>query len=110
MSTSEDHEGLSGKLERETDALERKSQELGQEISDVRSDWDAKRQDPSVPGALPPPAEHDEDPKGGPENQDHHDQDQDHQDQDQDPDPDPDPDPDQDQDPDQDPDPQDQDR
>jgi hypothetical protein len=70
MSTSEDHEGLSEKLERETDRMERQSQELGQNISDVRSDWDAKRQDPSVPGAPPAPAEHDEDPKGERESQD----------------------------------------
>ena len=55
MSTSEDHEGLAEELERETDALAREGKKLDQEISDTRSDWEAKRSDPSVPGAPPPP-------------------------------------------------------
>jgi hypothetical protein len=54
MSTSEDHEGLANELERETDALKRESDQLGQEISDARSDWESKRNDPSVPGAPAP--------------------------------------------------------
>jgi hypothetical protein len=57
MSTSEDHEGLSHDLEEEADRLEKESAHLGDEISDVRSDWEAKRQDPAVPGAPPPEGE-----------------------------------------------------
>ena len=33
MSTSEDHEGLADELERETEALKRESDRLGEEIS-----------------------------------------------------------------------------
>jgi hypothetical protein len=62
MSTSEDHEGLADKLEQESEALKRESDKLGQEISDTRSDWEAKRNDPSVAGAPPPP---DDDDGGG---------------------------------------------
>jgi hypothetical protein len=60
MSTSEDHEGLANKLERETEALQRESDKLGQEIADTRTDWEAKRNDPSVPGAPPPPPKEDD--------------------------------------------------
>jgi glyoxylase-like metal-dependent hydrolase (beta-lactamase superfamily II) len=68
MSTSEDHEGLANELERETDALQRESDKLDQEIADTRADWEAKRNDPSVPGAPPPPPKEggDEDEVGGP--------------------------------------------
>jgi hypothetical protein len=57
MSTSEDHEGLADELERETDALQHETDKLGQEIADTRSDWEAKRNDPSIPGAPAPEGE-----------------------------------------------------
>jgi hypothetical protein len=47
----EDHEGLSEKLEREADHLEDKVKELGEDIAETRSDWEAKKKDPAVPGA-----------------------------------------------------------
>jgi hypothetical protein len=67
MSTSEDHEGLANELERETEALQGESDKLGQEIADTRTDWEAKRNDPNIPGATPPPAKEDvdEDEAGG---------------------------------------------
>ena len=55
MSTSEDHEGLARELEREADRLQAQQERLADEIKDVRSDWEAKRQDEGVPGAPPPP-------------------------------------------------------
>jgi hypothetical protein len=69
MSTSEDHEGLANELERETEALKREGDKLDQEIADTRTEWEAKRNDPSIPGAPPPPAKEagedgEEDPAG----------------------------------------------
>jgi hypothetical protein len=62
----EDHEGLSEELEQEADELERKADEVGDQIEGVRRDWEAKKADPSVPGARkddedasPPPPEAD---------------------------------------------------
>lgn len=61
----EDHEGLAEELEREADHLESKVKELGEEIGAARSDWEAKKKDPAVPGAQdnddagPPPPEAD---------------------------------------------------
>ena len=40
--------------EDEADRLEQRSEQLGEEISDVKQDWEAKRQDESVPGAPAP--------------------------------------------------------
>lgn len=45
---------LARQREREADELEQHSESLEGEISDVRQDWQSKRQDPSVPGAPPP--------------------------------------------------------
>jgi hypothetical protein len=64
MSTSEDHEGLANELERESDALKRENDKLGQDIADARDDWESKRNDPSIPGASPPP-DHDDEEDGG---------------------------------------------
>jgi hypothetical protein len=41
-------------LAREADRLEQRSDELGSEIDQARSDWQRKRADESVPGAIPP--------------------------------------------------------
>ncbi|HWF51721.1 MAG TPA: hypothetical protein VG294_13870 [Solirubrobacteraceae bacterium] len=49
-----DPDKLARKRERETDELEQRSDSLEREISDVRQDWQRKRQDPDIPGALPP--------------------------------------------------------
>jgi hypothetical protein len=47
--------------ERAADAMERRSSELQGEIEGVSRDWEAKRSDPKVPGANPPPDEGAED-------------------------------------------------
>jgi hypothetical protein len=52
MSSDPDH---IARLEAEVDALEKQSKRLGDDISDVREDWQHKREDAGVPGA--PPAE-----------------------------------------------------
>jgi hypothetical protein len=60
MSEREDHEGLADELERESDKLSQRTKELGEEIGDVRDDWERKRADEGVPGA-PPRLDEDED-------------------------------------------------
>jgi hypothetical protein len=56
----EDYEKLADQLKNESDRLEQRSNELGEEISDVRDDWQRKRNDPGVPGAPPPESEESE--------------------------------------------------
>jgi hypothetical protein len=54
--TSEtDPGGLHEQLEGEANKLEEQSERLGDEVQDARQDWQQKRADPSVPGAIPPP-------------------------------------------------------
>ena len=50
---SEAHEEQHERLEREAAELERRSERLGDEIADVRQDWDAKKADDNVPGTPP---------------------------------------------------------
>jgi hypothetical protein len=52
-----DYERLLEKLEHEADALARRSQELQGEVDDTRADWERKRADQSVPGAVAPDAQ-----------------------------------------------------
>ena len=59
MSEHEEHERLANELEQQTDRLQAHSDELGGEISDVRQDWERKRKDEGVPGAVPPSEESD---------------------------------------------------
>lgn len=49
----EDPESLADELEDEADRLEQRSKELGEDISDVKQDWERKRSDEAVPGANP---------------------------------------------------------
>ena len=42
------------RLAREVDRMEQRSDELGAEIEQARSDWQRKRADNKVPGAIPP--------------------------------------------------------
>jgi hypothetical protein len=51
--SDEDPGELADKLEHEIDELERRSQELGGEVEQVRQDWQRKRADEGVPGAVP---------------------------------------------------------
>jgi hypothetical protein len=39
--------------ERELDEMQERSDRLEEEIGDVREDWESKKQDPGVPGAVP---------------------------------------------------------
>lgn len=43
--------------EQEVDEMERRSRDLGSDLSDARDDWARKRSDPGVPGAAPPAEE-----------------------------------------------------
>ena len=49
-----EHEEQADRLERETDEMAQRSERLESEITDVREDWERKRQDESVPGAPAP--------------------------------------------------------
>ncbi len=51
---SEDHDRLADEFEQQADRLARENKRLDEEIDEVRSDWEAKRRDPGVPGASPP--------------------------------------------------------
>lgn len=49
------HEKLARSAEREADELEQRSQEVGQQISDTREEWERKQSSDSVPGAVGEP-------------------------------------------------------
>ena len=49
-----EHEELADEFDRRADKLARENAELETEIDEVRKDWEAKRNDPGVPGAVPP--------------------------------------------------------
>jgi predicted nuclease with TOPRIM domain len=70
VSTSEDHEGLAEELEQEARRLKEETERLEGEISDVRTDWESKRQDPAVPGAPEPRREDDPDAEENPKDRD----------------------------------------
>jgi hypothetical protein len=52
-----EHEEQTEKLSRELERLDEHSDEVGERIDDARRDWEAKEQDPAVPGAQPDPDE-----------------------------------------------------
>lgn len=54
---TEDPDRLADQLEQEADKLGRHSQELQEEIEGTRQDWERKRADDGVPGAVPRPAD-----------------------------------------------------
>jgi hypothetical protein len=56
--------GLHEKLEGEADRLEEQSQRLGGDVQDARQDWEQKRSDPGVPGAVPPDQDEEEQDEG----------------------------------------------
>ncbi len=45
---------VADRFEREADDLQRRSEQVGEHIETTRQDWQSKRGDPSVPGAVPP--------------------------------------------------------
>ena len=63
-SEEEDPERLADALEHDADQLEKKSEDLGDEIETNRRDWEAKRADPAVPGAQPRHEDSDRDAPG----------------------------------------------
>ena len=50
-----EHEEHADKLEREVEGMAEDSDRVGKRIDDTRRDWEAKEQDPGVPGAKPDP-------------------------------------------------------
>jgi hypothetical protein len=59
-----EHDEQADAMEREADRMEQESDRVGDHIDDARRDWDAKEQDPSVPGARPDEEEEDAGDKG----------------------------------------------
>jgi hypothetical protein len=55
-----EHEEQAAGMERDADRLEDQSEKVGEHIDDTRRDWEAKEQDPGVPGAQPDPGEEEE--------------------------------------------------
>jgi hypothetical protein len=49
-----EHQEQAGRLEREVEDMEERSERLGAEISDAREDWERKQSDEAVPGAANP--------------------------------------------------------
>jgi hypothetical protein len=49
-----EHEQQADRLEGGADKLQERSEQLGEEISDVKKNWEQMRQDESVPGAPAP--------------------------------------------------------
>jgi hypothetical protein len=54
-----DPQELAASLEREADKLEQRGEDLADHVHDVRQDWQRKRGDVAVPGAVPEPSSED---------------------------------------------------
>jgi hypothetical protein len=50
-----EHEEHTDKLARELERLDEHSGEVGERIDEARREWEAKEDDPAVPGAQPEP-------------------------------------------------------
>ncbi len=57
---AEDPERLADEAEEQADELGRRSEALAERVKEVRRDWDSKRADANVPGAVPDDGEADE--------------------------------------------------
>jgi hypothetical protein len=55
-----EHEEQAREMERDADEMEEHSDKVGERIEETRHEWEAKEQDPSVPGAQPEPGEEEE--------------------------------------------------
>jgi hypothetical protein len=55
-----EHEERAEELEREAERLEEHSERVGEHIEEVQRDWEAREEDPTVPGAQPDPGEDEE--------------------------------------------------
>jgi hypothetical protein len=52
-----EHEEQAEKLSRELDRLDEHSEEVDEQIDEARREWEAKEDDPAVPGAQPDPGD-----------------------------------------------------
>jgi hypothetical protein len=55
-----EHEEQAEQMEHDAERMEHDSERVGDHIDDARQEWEAKEQDPSVPGAQPDPDEEQE--------------------------------------------------
>jgi hypothetical protein len=55
-----EHDERADELERDARRLEEDADRVEERIDETRRDWEAKEQDPSVPGARPEPTADDE--------------------------------------------------
>ena len=55
-----EHEEQAKKVAEELERLKEHSDEVGDQIDDARTDWEAKEDDPAVPGAQPDPDDEEE--------------------------------------------------
>ncbi len=55
-----EHDEQAERLEREAQDMEKRTAEVGDRIEETKRDWEAKEDDPSVPGARPDPDAADE--------------------------------------------------
>jgi hypothetical protein len=66
-----EHEEQAREMERDAEEMEEHSDKVGERIDETRREWQAKEQDPSIPGAQP--EESDQLPEEGPPEQVHDD-------------------------------------
>lgn len=59
------------KMADSVEEMQRRNEQLGEHVEELRRDWQAKREDPRVPGAPPPPADDDRDPNTDDEGEDY---------------------------------------
>jgi hypothetical protein len=55
-----EHEEQAEEMEHDAERMEHDSDRVGEHIDEARKEWEAKEQDPSVPGAQPDPGEEQE--------------------------------------------------
>ena len=55
-----EHEEQADRMEEDAERMEQHSDQLGERIDEIESDWERKEQDPTVPGARPDPDEDEE--------------------------------------------------
>jgi hypothetical protein len=48
-----EHEEQADRMDEDAERMEQHSEQLGERIDDVESDWERKEEDASVPGAQP---------------------------------------------------------
>lgn len=58
---SDDHQEKADEAERELDEMQERADDLEHRVEETRSTWEARKQDPGVPGAGGDPEARDED-------------------------------------------------